>query len=86
MAGDFVRAWDIAIAPNGDVFVSDSGRDLVQQFSSTGQPITVFGMLGTGPDDFLEPAGLDVDDSGVVHVADRGNRRVSRLFTQASDP
>jgi sugar lactone lactonase YvrE len=83
---------DIAIAPNGDIFVADghsggpnSKPDYVTRivhFSKTGKFIKAWGSMGTGPGQFRAPHALAFDTEGRLFVADRGNNRV-QIFTQA---
>ena len=84
---------DVAIAPNGDIFVADghSGTaantpaDYVTRivhFSPTGKFINAWGTLGSGDSQFKAPHALAFDSEGRLFVADRGNNRVL-IFSQA---
>jgi hypothetical protein len=42
-AGEFDTPWGIAVAPNGNVYVRDYRNKRVQEFSSTGQFLLMFG-------------------------------------------
>src|SRR6202789_862909 len=84
----FDRPTGVAIAPNGDIFVSDghlpnkhnSGR--VVKFSKDGKFIKTWGHKGTAPGDFIEPHDIFIGGSqGRVYVADRGNSRI-QVFDQ----
>src|SRR6188472_22646 len=66
---------NIAIAPNGDVYVGDGyGSYYVNQYSSAGQYIRTFGGKGTEAGKLNEPHGIWMDTratSPVLVVADR---------------
>jgi hypothetical protein len=80
----FDRPTDAAIAPNGDIYVSDGyGNARVHQFTSTGEHIRSWGSRGVGPGQFNLPHGVRVierDGESVVYVCDRENHRI-QLFT-----
>jgi DNA-binding beta-propeller fold protein YncE len=88
VAGDgpdtFDRPSGIAIAPNGDIFVTDGhGRnDRVVKFSKDGRFIKSWGHHGAGPGEFDQPHDISIGGSeGHVFVADRSNSRV-QVFDQ----
>jgi DNA-binding beta-propeller fold protein YncE len=85
---NFDRPTGIAIAPNGDIFVSDghyktkynTGR--IVKFDKTGRYIKEWGHLGSAPGDFNEPHDICIGGSQQrVYVADRKNNRV-QVFDQ----
>jgi DNA-binding beta-propeller fold protein YncE len=68
---------DVAIAPNGDLYVSDGyGNNRVVVFDKNGKFIRAWGKLGTGPGEFSQPHSLVLDSKGRVYVADRNNSRI----------
>lgn len=68
---------DVAVAPNGDVYVSDGyGNARVVHFDSEGKFVNEWGELGSSPGQFSIPHSLGVDSKGRVYVADRNNARV----------
>ncbi|MBI3851375.1 MAG: hypothetical protein HY298_14025 [Verrucomicrobia bacterium] len=68
---------DMAIAPNGDVFVSDGyGNSRVAHFDRNGKFIKAWGSLGTGPANFSIAHAIALDSRGRLYVADRNNVRV----------
>ncbi|HEY5195238.1 MAG TPA: 6-bladed beta-propeller [Solirubrobacteraceae bacterium] len=97
----FIGPWGIAIDPrNNNVYVSDQANNRVEELSSTGAFIKMFGWgvgkaakaefeictteckagtAGTGNGQFSVMAGLAVDASGNVWVADFGNNRVQEF-------
>ena len=83
VAGDGPDAFDqpsgIAIAPNGDIFVTDGHgkNDRVVKFSKDGKFIKAWGHHGAGPGEFDQPHDISIGGSqNHVYVADRSNSRV----------
>ena len=76
---------DIAIAPNGDIYVADGHRDTgnnrIVVFSPDGKYLRNFGKLGTEPGDIHEPHSIAFDSQGRLFVADRVNNRIE-IFSQ----
>lgn len=73
----FNKPTDMAITPDGEVFVSDGyGNARVVHFDSRGRFIRAWGKLGTGPGEFSLPHSIVVDSKGRLYVADRNNARV----------
>jgi DNA-binding beta-propeller fold protein YncE len=71
---------DVAVAPNGDIFVADghgTGTNArVVKFSKDGKFIKAWGKQGTGPGEFDTLHRLAMDSKGRLFVADRGNNRI----------
>jgi DNA-binding beta-propeller fold protein YncE len=78
--GYFNRPTGVAIARNGDIFVSDGhGGDSnarVVKFSKAGKFITAWGKKGSGEGEFDTPHAIAVDSQERVYVADRSNSRI----------
>ncbi len=73
---------DMAITPDGDVFVSDGyGNNRVVHFDRNGKFVKAWGKLGTGPGEFSCPHAIAMDSKGRLYVADRNNARV-QVFDQ----
>lgn len=73
----FCRCTHCALAPNGDIYVSDGyGNAAVHKFSPDGKQIKTWGSPGTGPGEFNLPHNICCDADGWVYVADRENDRV----------
>ena len=74
---------NIAIAPNGDVYVGDGyGSYYVNQYNSKAEYIRTFGGKGSEPGQLNEPHGIWVDTrpaDPVLVVADRRNNRLQRF-------
>jgi hypothetical protein len=84
-APPYNRPTNAAVAPNGDVYVSDGyGNSRVHQFSADGQLISSWGEPGTNPGQFNTPHSIWVHTDGRVFVADRENDRL-QIFTPAGE-
>jgi len=80
-APPFNRPTNVAVAPNGDLYVSDGyGNARVHRFSRTGELLASWGEPGTGPGQFMLPHGIAVDATGNVLVCDRESDRI-QVFT-----
>jgi DNA-binding beta-propeller fold protein YncE len=77
----FTHPTNLAVAPNGDLYVADGrGNCRVHRFSPAGELIQSWGRRGIGPGEFNHVHGIIVDGSGNVLVADRDNDRI-QFFT-----
>ena len=87
----------IAVGPDGKIYVSDSGNGRVQVFTPQGRFVRQFGSYGSAKGQFLSPYHLAVDATGDVYVADDQAGTLSKLSpagkvlwqiggTAASDP
>ena len=74
--GQFVTPRNLAVGPDGSIYVTDSGNHRIQVFDDEGTFLLSWG--GEGPDDgqFSEPWGIAVSEEGVVYVADTWNHRI----------
>jgi streptogramin lyase len=73
----FCRCTHCALAPNGDIYVSDGyGNAAIHKFSPDGKLLFSWGTPGTGPGEFNLPHNICCDADGWVYVADRENDRV----------
>lgn len=80
--GHFNRPTDVAVAPNGDIFVADGyGNSRIAKFTPNGEFIRAWGTKGTGPGEFNLPHAIVIDPRGRVLVADRQNNRI-QVFDQ----
>jgi sugar lactone lactonase YvrE len=79
---EFNGVTDVAIAPNGDIFVADGHvNSRIVKFSKDGKFIKEWGRKGSGPGEFNLPHSIVFDSRGRLLVADRSNKRI-QLFDQ----
>lgn len=82
-AAHFNRPTDVAIAPNGELFVADGYRNnRIVHLDARGKFIKQWGQMGVGPDDLSLPHAIAMDSRGRLYVADRNNVRV-QIYDQA---
>lgn len=73
---------DVAVAANGDIFVTDGhGNNRVVKFSKDGAFTKAWGRKGAGPGEFDLPHTIAIDARGRVFVGDRSNHRI-QIFDQ----
>jgi len=87
----FFGPRQLAVAPNGNIYVADTGNERIQVYSPTGRHLFNIGNAATprGVQTqlglFDEPSGVTVDSHGTVYVADYWDKRIQR-FTLAGKP
>lgn len=86
VAGDgpdtFNGPTDVAVAPDGDIFVSDGHfNSRIVKFAQDGTFIKSWGKKGTGPGEFDVPHTMAFDSRGRLLVGDRSNKRI-QIFDQ----
>ncbi len=69
----------IAVAPDGTIWVTDTGNERVLHLSADLKPLGAFGTKGSGPGQFDEPVGIAVGVDGSLWVADTWNGRIAHL-------
>jgi len=65
----FYMPQDIALDPEGNLYVLDTGNHRIQKFSPQGEYLTTFGREGQGPGEFNYPGSLDFGKNGELIVA-----------------
>lgn len=84
---EFDRPMGAAFAPDGTIYVADSGNDRICVFSKDGKFVREFGEHGVAkplpgaqmtwkPGTFNFPVGIDVDAAGNLYVADFRNDQI----------
>jgi DNA-binding beta-propeller fold protein YncE len=81
----FDQPTDVVVAPNGDIFVTDSHRsgknNRVVKFTKDGRFVTEWGRKGSGRGELSEPHTIAMDSRGRLFVGDRENNRIE-IFDQ----
>lgn len=81
----FARPVDVALGPDGNLYVADHDAHAIRKVTPGGIVSTVAGGTqgdqdGAGTDaQFDMPTGIVVDDDGVIYVSDGGNHRIKRI-------
>ncbi len=68
--GEFNLPKDVAIGPDGRIYVVDSSNFRVQVFESDGTYVATFGSIGVQPGQFSRPKGVATDPDGNIYVTD----------------
>ena len=61
---------------SGNLYVSDSGNERIEEFSPAGKYLTEFGSYGLEAGGLHGPTGLTVGATGKIYIADQYNARV----------
>jgi sugar lactone lactonase YvrE len=81
----FDQPTDVVVAPNGDIFVTESHRNgknnRVVKFTKQGRFVREWGRKGSGPGELSEPHTIAIDSRGRLFVGDRENNRI-QIFDQ----
>ena len=89
-AGRFNSPHNLALGPDGSLYVLDSGNHRVQVYGPDGAFVTAWGHLckldapsgcqsPNGEGGFHDPWGIAVDQNGYVYVADTWNHRIQKF-------
>lgn len=88
------RPTDVAVAPNGDIYIADERNHRIRRIDQRGIIETFAGShvedgVNGGFDDddrkpaleakFSSPSGIDIGPDGALYVADSGNHRIRRI-------
>lgn len=74
--GELFHPTNLAIGPDGDVYVVETGNFRVQRFTADGQPVRVYGEVGNVPGTFARPKGIALDRAGRLYVGDAAFQNV----------
>src|SRR5215468_4702229 len=82
-SGNFCSTTDVAFAPNGHLFISDGYRNArILEYLPDGTKVREWGGAGTGPGQFKLPHSIEIDENGIIYIADRENGRIERFDLQ----
>jgi len=77
--GDFYGPRGVAVAPDGRVWIADTGNDRAVVCEKDLSAPKYFGKKGSGAAELDSPVGIAAGPSGKVYVADSVNRRIQVL-------
>src|SRR5689334_2630958 len=78
--GGFCSTTDIAFAPNGNLFIADGYKNArILEYTPQGKKVREWGSAGTGPGQFNLPHSIQIDENGIIYVADRENGRIQKF-------
>jgi DNA-binding beta-propeller fold protein YncE len=89
--GQYNNPRNVAIGPDGSVYVADGGNHRIQKLTANGQPLTSWGHLcrmyegqagcqeADGAGGLYDPWGIAIDKDGFVYVADTWNHRIQKF-------
>jgi sugar lactone lactonase YvrE len=80
-AGELFNPTNIAVGPDGDIFVVETGNYRVQRFTPEGTPVRTYGEVGDSPGKFARPKGIAIDRQGRFYVSDAAFQNV-QVFSQ----
>jgi hypothetical protein len=81
----FNGCTDLAVAPNGDIYVADGYRNCrIHHFNAKGELVRAWGTVGSGPGEFRLPHAICRAADGRLFVADRENDRI-QIFSPDGD-
>jgi hypothetical protein len=86
-AGQFVKVAGMAVDPNGNIYVADSGAYNVKVFSSSGNYLKSFGSYGAAGGQFMFPYSVSIiAESALTRIAvsDIGSSKVDIFFSDGS--
>ncbi len=84
--GEFKEPWGIAVTSAGNLWVTDTGNQRVEEFNEKAEYLQKFGTKGTKSEgtEFLEPEGIAAGSGGVLWVSDGAGHRVGKFHESVS--
>jgi hypothetical protein len=81
----FGRIEQLAVGPDGDIYVFDASVPVLRRYDSAGRFVGAIGRAGAGPGEYRDASGLGVTRAGTVLLYDVGNARIDR-YSRTGDP
>jgi DNA-binding beta-propeller fold protein YncE len=74
--GELFHPTNIALGPDGDIYVVETSNFRVQRFTAEGKPVRTYGSVGSTPGSFARPKGIAMDKAGRLLVGDAAFQNV----------
>jgi len=82
--GQLKSPADVAVDPQGDLWVVDKSNNRIQKFGPEGQFLAKFGSYGSADGQFSRPTSIAIAANGDLLVTDAGNARVQRFSSSGA--
>lgn len=87
--GQFMRPRNLAVAPDGSIYIADTENHRIQHLTPEGTVLHVWGVFGASTETapapsgtFNEPWGIAVGPDGSIYVADTWNHRIQKFTSE----
>ncbi|HST56781.1 MAG TPA: NHL repeat-containing protein [Solirubrobacteraceae bacterium] len=77
--GELASPNQIAIAPDGSIYVADTANNRIEKFTAAGVFVDELGEAGSGLGELSSPTGVAVGPDGSVYAADFANFRIVKF-------
>ncbi|MEA3411387.1 MAG: RHS repeat-associated core domain-containing protein, partial [Pseudomonadota bacterium] len=84
IAATLLRPVDVAMAPDGTLYVADAAAHRIRQIGSDGFITTVAGNGSPGKNQLSSPSCIALDKSGDLYITDSANHRIRRVDSTGS--
>jgi DNA-binding beta-propeller fold protein YncE len=74
--GELFHPTNIALGPDGDIYVVETSNFRVQRFTAEGKPVRTYGSVGSTVGSFARPKGIAMDRNGRLLVGDAAFQNV----------
>jgi len=81
--GELFHPTNIALGPDGDIYVSETSNFRIQRFTADGEPVRTYGAVGSKPGSFARPKGIAIDRAGRMLVSDAAFENVQIIDDKA---
>jgi DNA-binding beta-propeller fold protein YncE len=78
-ASELNKPRNMAIAPDGRIYVADTGNNRIVVYDADGALVNAWGSPGAEPGQFNEPWDVAVGPDGNIYVADTWNHRIQKF-------
>jgi DNA-binding beta-propeller fold protein YncE len=74
--GELFHPTNIALGPDGDIYVVETSNFRVQRFTAEGKPVRTYGSVGSTVGSFARPKGIAMDKTGRLLIGDAAFQNV----------